>query len=76
MSREGVDKKSLRENLRSEIEEYKKIENKLNELKEEEERLKDELGKVRDHIEYYDALVSDMKKKIKGRGDFNILDRL
>ena len=67
---------TLKENLLNEKERYRKAEKKLEEIKEEEKRLRKELERVRNHIEYYDALISDMKKKMKGRRNLDILDRL
>ncbi len=44
--------------------ELKKSKEKLKELNEEEKRLKKELETVRSNLEYYTALVSDMKKRM------------
>ncbi|MFW6141037.1 MAG: hypothetical protein ACOC53_00580 [Candidatus Saliniplasma sp.] len=56
--------------------EYQEIKQKIDELEEEERKLKKELGTVKTHRSYYESLVSDMKKKMQGRKSIDFLDQL
>ncbi|MBS3816381.1 MAG: hypothetical protein KGY76_02325 [Candidatus Thermoplasmatota archaeon] len=71
---------SKSKNLRDEIlrykKEYWKIKGRIEELNEQEEELKEELERVRNHLSYYESLVSDMKKDMKGRKTSNVFERL
>ncbi|MFP4608208.1 MAG: hypothetical protein ACOC55_00400 [Candidatus Natronoplasma sp.] len=68
------------ENLRNELlrckKEYWKIKGRIEELDEQEKNLKKELERVRDHISYYQSLVSDMKKKMQGRKTTDVFEKL
>lgn len=70
------DIRSLREELKRSKEEYFEIKGRIKELEEQEKHLKDELERVREHLSYYQSLVSDMKKRMKGMGSSGIFDRL
>ncbi len=53
-----------------------RLQNELDELEEEEKRLSKELERVRNYVIYYGSLVSDMKKRMQGRGNLNVFDFL
>ncbi len=62
--------------LSSYKEKYREIKNEIEDLSKEENKLKKELETVRNHLNYYESLVSDMKKKIQGRKNLDFLDHL
>ncbi|MFO7792477.1 MAG: hypothetical protein R6W73_05790 [Candidatus Saliniplasma sp.] len=57
-------------------ERYRKVRSKIDGIEKEEEKLKKELETVRNNVSYYRSLVSDMKKKIKGRKSLDFFDQL
>lgn len=62
--------------LSSYKERYRKVRSKIDGIEKEEEKLKKELETVRNNVSYYRSLVSDMKKKIKGRKSLDFFDQL
>lgn len=71
-----TDIRSMREEIIKSKEEYFELKGRIKELEEREKHLKDELERVREHLTYYQSLVSDMKKRMKGMGSSGIFDRL
>lgn len=68
--------KHLREEILRYKKEYWKIKGRIEELDQQEEDLKEELERVRDHLSYYQSLVSDMKKKMEGRKIVDVFEKL
>ncbi len=63
-------------NLRDVIDRHEQVKKEIESLEEEEKYLKEELEKVRNHVVYYTALVSDMKKRMRGTKNMDIFDRI
>ncbi len=57
-------------------EKYREVRKEIAEIEEEEKNLKKELETVRNHLSYYESLVSDMKKKMQGRKNIDFFDQL
>lgn len=70
------DIEGVQNRLLSYREKYREVKKDLEDLKEEEKRIKEELDRVRDHVEYYEALISDMKKKMDSQNDFDLFKKL
>lgn len=73
------DKKTLeglQGSLTSLKEQRREVQEDLEKLEEKEEELKDELETVRGHIKYYEDLIADMKKKMKGRNELSFFDHI
>lgn len=68
--------KNLRDEIRTTSEEFWEIKGRIKELEEREKELKDELNKIREHLTYYDSLVSDMKKEMKTKKSTDVLEEL
>lgn len=62
--------------LKSYKEKYREISSKIDELEKQENKLQDELETVRNNLSYYNSLVTDMRKKIKGRKSLDFFDQL
>ncbi len=62
--------------LSSYREKYSEIKKKIDKLDKEEQKLEKELETIRNHLSYYDSLVSDMKKKMQGRKNLDFFDHL
>jgi len=74
-----VDKTSLEDlnNILSHYKErYREVRKEIKEIEEKEKNLKRELETVRNHLNYYESLVSDMKKMMEGRKNIDFLDQL
>jgi len=68
--------KNLRDEIRRHMQKYWEIKGRIKELEEREEDLKDELERIREHLSYYESLVSDMKKEMKSKKPTNVFDEL
>ncbi len=66
----------LKERIREIKADVDELQKEVNRLEEEEEHLSKELERVRNYVIYYGSLVSDMKKRMQGRGNLNIFDFL
>jgi len=74
-----VDKTSVEDlnNILSHYKErYRGVRKEIKEIEEKEKNLKKELETVRNHLNYYESLVSDMKKMMEGRKNIDFLDQL
>ncbi len=63
-------------NIRESAKKYEVLMGEIKELEEEERRLREELEKVRHHLTYYSALVTDMKKRLRGTSNLDIFDHI
>lgn len=68
--------KNLRNEIRRYMEKYWEIKGRIKELDEREEDLRDELERIREHLSYYESLVSDMKKEMKAKKATDIFEEL
>ncbi len=67
---------ALKDDIQKNRQKIELLEKKVKELEEEEERVLKELERVRNYVVYYGSLVSDMKKRMQGRGNLNLFDFL
>ncbi|MFW5952527.1 MAG: hypothetical protein ACOCSJ_00025 [Candidatus Natronoplasma sp.] len=68
--------KNLRGQIRRDMQKYWEIQGRIKELEEREEELKDELEIIREHLSYYESLVSDMKKDMKAKRSTDVFEEL
>ncbi len=68
--------KNLRNEIRRHVEKYWQIKGRIKELEEREDDLKNELERIREHLSYYESLVSDMKKDMKAKKTTDIFEEL
>ncbi len=68
--------KNLRGEIRDNMKKYWEMRGRIKELEEREQELKEELERIREHLSYYESLVSDMKKEMKVKKATNIFEEL
>lgn len=68
--------KNIRDKINGLRKKYWEVNGRIKELEEREERLNQELERIRDHLDYYESLVSDMKKEMQTKKDTDFLKEL